>query len=670
MTQAHNPLDSAAFEYIERGVSIIPIHPTSKRPLIKWKDFQDRIATEEDIANWQRYAVQSSIPLEDIKLAVVTGRISGFVIVDCDSPEAVAHCKAVGIWSPVRVRTKHGLHLYFRHSMDRDYRPRVGSNSKGIDWPKVAGLDFRGDGSYALVPPSSGYSWDVDPGFEIDDPYDWPEWGGWPMDHEPGTQPMLPDQSCERRFSDLDLTNIPVKSTVSVWEATTAFVEQHFPFDLLIPSDRGNGRNQRVLSYASEQILYGFWGDMLDERVCLFMDNFFVERLADEEWKATCRSVEAMERANHPERFTNDGTYIPPFDADALRSKNDLASEPEPEPEPEEDGLVVGSQILERLSDIKEEYYIRPLLPKACVMQVVGYSGQGKSTFVQLITHAMATTRKTFGPFDIDEHPSKILYLNYEEGARTIKERVEDNIQLLGDFDADNPDRLVIYAPSISRDQGMYLNTADGLKRLGHLLRRHRPDVLVIDTVRSAFPGIDENSSAAWSTINEICLKLRNVGVNVIMLHHRNKATKDGMGSYAGSTNSITVVEVQVYISQLYEDEETAAARGGKHDVESKIHDQFYARLPGGRVDWAIDYIMEVEYGKTRDWTEDHDKVQHIGLATHLHDDRQTLVALPSSKQKAIRLYHDNFPLHQICQVVRRRKSVVKRWLEPHQIKI
>src|SRR5690606_18576098 len=122
--------------------------------LIKWKEFQHRLPTETDIAEWQALCAKERIAPEDVKIAAITGMISGFVVVDCDNEDAIAACRAAGVWSPVRARTKHGLHLYFQHPKDQEYRPRAGGNSKGIDWPKIGGLDFRGDGSYALVPPS------------------------------------------------------------------------------------------------------------------------------------------------------------------------------------------------------------------------------------------------------------------------------------------------------------------------------------------------------------------------------------------------------------------------------------------------------------------------------------------------------------------------------------
>lgn len=648
----HRLLEGAAFEYIERGVSIIPIHPATKRPLIKWKDFQNQHATEEDIAAWQQRCQELQIAPEDVSLAAITGRISGFVIVDCDNEAAIAYCKANHVWSPIRARTKHGIHLYFRHpGGDVEFRPRAGGNSRGVDWPKVGGLDFRGDGSYALVPPSRNYTWDVDPGFDPTDLDEYPLWKGWPM--------AASEPQGSMNFDDLDLTDVEVKAAIPVWEATRRYVLEHFPKTMLIPSDRGNGRNQRVLSYAAEQILYGFWGETLDDRVLDFMNNFFEEHLPEPEWKATCRSVETMERANHPERFTEDGRYIPP-----------LAPLVDEEEQDDDDDVILASKVATKLASIKDEFFIRPIIPKGSIVQVVGYSGQGKSTLMQLLVHALSVDRKTFGPFDI-ESTGNILYLNYEEGRSTIKDRIEESVALLGDFPKNPTHETTIYAPSFAKGEEMYLNSHAGLVRLGKMIQRYRPEILIIDTVRSAFPGLDENDAPAWSHVNKICLRLRNLGVSVIMLQHRNKPSKEGFSSYAGSTNQITTVETQFYVSHVYEDQETAAKKGGRYDGDYSrpVYDQFYAMLAGGRVDWLIDYVCEIDFGKVRNPTDEHDDRYWIALVSNMHNDKQSLIALPSSKQRAIRMYHDNYSIPQICQAVFRKKKVVERWLHEHKIK-
>ena len=72
----------AALEYLDMGWSIIPCRPETKRPRIKWKAFQDTLPTEEQVTEWW-----TKFPNDPI--ALITGAISGVVVVDCDNEEAL-----------------------------------------------------------------------------------------------------------------------------------------------------------------------------------------------------------------------------------------------------------------------------------------------------------------------------------------------------------------------------------------------------------------------------------------------------------------------------------------------------------------------------------------------------------------------------------------------------
>ena len=93
------------------------------------------------------------VSITDNKVVVkATGSISGVVVVDCDNEEAEHAAYDAQMRSVIKVKTKRGTHLYFEHPKDGVRRgPRAGVNSRGADWPKINGLDFRGDGSYAVM---------------------------------------------------------------------------------------------------------------------------------------------------------------------------------------------------------------------------------------------------------------------------------------------------------------------------------------------------------------------------------------------------------------------------------------------------------------------------------------------------------------------------------------
>jgi len=125
------------------GLSVIPIGDC-KKPVVKWKHLQERQPTFEEILAW---------PKEGFNLAVVTGQISGgLVIVDCESQDdATWFWKEKGQTNTV-VKTKRGYHFYFRSDDE------VRNAQKCFDR-----YDIRGEGGYALIPPSrhsdGQYSW-------------------------------------------------------------------------------------------------------------------------------------------------------------------------------------------------------------------------------------------------------------------------------------------------------------------------------------------------------------------------------------------------------------------------------------------------------------------------------------------------------------------------------
>ena len=91
----------SALEYLDRGWSIIPIKPEAKRPAIKWLDFQSRLPTEDEVTDWW-----TKYP--DYDIAIITGSISGVVVVDCDNEEAEHAAYDAQMRSVIKVKTKRG----------------------------------------------------------------------------------------------------------------------------------------------------------------------------------------------------------------------------------------------------------------------------------------------------------------------------------------------------------------------------------------------------------------------------------------------------------------------------------------------------------------------------------------------------------------------------------
>lgn len=125
------------------GLSVIPVprpsdHHDGKRPIIAWKQYQQRRPTWDELASWFAGRVPQN-------LAVITGAVSGVVVVDVDSPEAAPWVREHLRRTPWIVRTARGWHLYYRHP-----GAHVGNRAhlEGIK------LDVRGDGGFVVGPGS------------------------------------------------------------------------------------------------------------------------------------------------------------------------------------------------------------------------------------------------------------------------------------------------------------------------------------------------------------------------------------------------------------------------------------------------------------------------------------------------------------------------------------
>lgn len=149
-----------AATYHRQGLCPIPTKRNSKEPnLTELAPYLSRRASKEELSSWSWPGV-----------GIVTGPLSGILVLDVDGPEGEAELKRHGHQITPMVRTASGgLHLYFRHP-DTEVRTGI----------RVApGLDVKAAGGYVVAPPSVGpngqpYEWLVS--LEEAEPADPPGW--------------------------------------------------------------------------------------------------------------------------------------------------------------------------------------------------------------------------------------------------------------------------------------------------------------------------------------------------------------------------------------------------------------------------------------------------------------------------------------------------------------
>jgi len=129
---------NAALKALDSGLRPIPIEANGKRPLLKWQQYQDREPTPEEVEGWfERWPTAN--------LAILTGAASGVDVLDFDPGHDPWPTKGCELPTECIVRTpRGGQHYYVKHIVG--VRNSAGKLAKGVD--------VRGDGGYAVIPPS------------------------------------------------------------------------------------------------------------------------------------------------------------------------------------------------------------------------------------------------------------------------------------------------------------------------------------------------------------------------------------------------------------------------------------------------------------------------------------------------------------------------------------
>lgn len=136
------------WSFYDRGLSLFPLTPRTKRPALDWEAFQHQRAAPELVAAWRQHHWNTG---------VATGAVSGVIVLDCDNAMARLAAEERGIPDTLTIATPRGTHFYFNHP-GWDVRNRAGRgwtiNANDPSDAGVDGWDLRGDGGYVVGPGS------------------------------------------------------------------------------------------------------------------------------------------------------------------------------------------------------------------------------------------------------------------------------------------------------------------------------------------------------------------------------------------------------------------------------------------------------------------------------------------------------------------------------------
>ena len=622
-----------AVRAVDRGWNIIPLSIKSKKPLCEWKEYQTRKVTHEEVDKWFTEGAPTSGggKAEVFNLALVTGSISGVIVLDCDNDEAVAYAKKHRLVSPIAVKTTRGYHYYWAHPQHgKRFQNKVGGTSR--EWVNVKGLDLRGDGGYVVMPPSikvneeniptHQYEWNIADGHDYEDIDDF-VWQGSPSDVE---EPEV------FSFDTLDLSAVKVASiadSMSVWEQTENRVKH---LGRLL--SEGDGTDDWMVRYCGQMVRRGLTGEDLWQSIINYNEKFFdnskfTSKETDNWIKTKIQSALEMDRRNHPEDYDSNGQRV--------EEKKEVEI-PRSRLQP-----IYIDAVDRMLKDMVDEpYWSNPLIPEATITQVVGFNGHGKSYFLSAMLTALSSGNENFGPYEMGR-PAKVFYMDYDNPRRTALRRMQEFNKTFGKTNG----HFALWSPTlISPEDGGEMNLMEekDFRLLGEWLKVVSPDILVIDTIRNAFRGLEEASPKDWGIVNLVAKNIRNAGVSVVLVHHRNKPGESGLGREAGSTAQLTDVDTQVFITQVFKDKAEAKAKAGLLDNDLTIFTldgrEFspYGYLQAQmNADSRLSMVTQISFGKVRQQTELH-QTHYIGWCEDLRTGEKYIVSTKSKKQQALKL--------------------------------
>lgn len=135
-----------ALRYLKKGWSIFPVSAPDREPMLKWKEFQTRQPSVAEVQAWWRRWPNAGI-------AIVTGRVSGLVVVDID-PRKGGNVEGLPPTDLTSWTGGGGMHYFYAYP--ENFEGSVPQQANGPAHPdeQRRGKDVRGDGGYVVAPPS------------------------------------------------------------------------------------------------------------------------------------------------------------------------------------------------------------------------------------------------------------------------------------------------------------------------------------------------------------------------------------------------------------------------------------------------------------------------------------------------------------------------------------
>jgi hypothetical protein len=155
-----------------------------------------------------------------------------------------------------------------------------------------------------------------------------------------------------------------------------------------------------------------------------------------------------------------------------------------------------------------------PVLPRAALVGLYAPGGDGKSLLAAALSGAIGRGSEVAG---IPCEQGSCIYLDGENGEHEIWRRVHT---------------LGLPAAGVRVADAGAFDLRRDVDVLADEIHEHRPDLAVLDSLRSLTPGLDENDTKQTAAALDPLRRLAHEsGTAILLIHHSNKAGKDYRGA-------------------------------------------------------------------------------------------------------------------------------------------
>lgn len=436
-----------------------------KTPLVRWKGYQIVPPTEDDVRQWWgRWP--------DANIGFATGELSGILVLDADGGEARQTCLQQGgldetptVWTG----KVGGAHFHLEYP--------EGENVRNFA-RKRPGTDLRGEGGYALLPPSLHAS---------KNRYRWAEnTYGIPASAVP---PWLTDLIEEDKTESGDST---FTGELDLNEVLTGIKEGKRDDTLYRYACRL--RHDNVPRAEAEAML------RLAARSC---EPPFSEAVAVAKVLAAYRDFQPAE--------------APEVDFDREFSPSSKVA-PTPAASPPPAVFLRPISELLAMDEVEPDWMVDQLFTVGSNGWVAAEAKVGKSWTVLELIYALSTGSPFLGRFAVKQ-PRRVIYIQEEDSLQRVLRRLKRLIR--GDPSRVNPsDEYLRWAIRA----GFKIDSAAWLEKLRQELRAYPAEVVIMD-VFNRLHGSDENKQQEMTALLNAILELNGeFGCAFIVVHHNKKA--------------------------------------------------------------------------------------------------------------------------------------------------